>query len=78
MSESNIELRKTLARNIRVLRLQKEISQEQLAIICKLHRTYIGSVERMERNVTIGTLIKFVNALNVTVIDLLTKRENVK
>lgn len=78
MSESNIELRKTLARNIRVLRLQKEISQEQLAIICKLHRTYIGSVERMERNVTIGTLIKFANALNVTVIDLLTKRENVK
>lgn len=78
MSESNIELRKILARNVRALRLQKEISQEQLAIICKLHRTYIGSVERMERNITIGTLIKFANALNVTVIDLLTKRENVK
>jgi transcriptional regulator with XRE-family HTH domain len=78
MSESNTELRKILARNVRALRSQKEISQEQLANICELHRTYIGSVERMERNVTLGTLIKFANALNVTVVDLLTQRENIQ
>jgi transcriptional regulator with XRE-family HTH domain len=76
MSESNTELRKILAENIRAFRSQIGISQEQFANNCKLHRTYIGSVERMERNVTLGTLVKFANALNVTVVDLLTKREN--
>jgi len=42
--------------------------------MCDLHRTYIGSVEREERNVTLSTLETLANALGVDVPKLLTKR----
>ncbi len=72
MSISDTDLQKLLGSNIRAIRLKRGLSQEELASICDLHRTYIGSVERAERNITLSTLVKFANALNVTVIDLLT------
>ncbi len=72
MSISDTDLRKLLGSNIRAIRLERGMSQEELANICDLHRTYIGSVERAERNITLSTLVKFANALNVTIIDLLT------
>lgn len=75
MEKRGTELRKILASNIREYRHQKNLSQEQLADICGLHRTYIGSVERAERNVTLSTLEALSVALNVTVPNLLTKRE---
>ena len=75
MSESDTELRRILASNIRTIRLDKGMSQEQFANVCELHRTYIGSVERLERNVTLSTLVKFANSLGVSVIDLLTRKE---
>jgi len=68
------ELREILAENIRAYRGQENISQEKLAEICGLHRTYVGSVERAERNVTLSTLSVFAKALNVSVPELLTKR----
>ncbi|HPH94917.1 MAG TPA: helix-turn-helix transcriptional regulator, partial [Anaerolineaceae bacterium] len=46
-----------LAQNLRYFRHQLGISQEELADICQLHRTYIGSVERSERNITLSTFI---------------------
>jgi hypothetical protein len=46
-------LKKTLAENIRSYRLAKGLSQEKLAEVYGLHRTFIGSVERAERNVTL-------------------------
>ena len=51
-----LELRNILAENIRHYRKKRNISQEQLADVCGLHRTYVGSVERSERNVTLSTL----------------------
>lgn len=63
-----------LAANIVRLRDQKKWSQEALADEAGLHRTYVGSVERCERNVTISSLEAFAGALGVSVIDLLTKR----
>ena len=63
----------TLAYNVRALRKEKGLSQEELANSCGLHRTYIGSVERGERNVTLSTLEVLSEALEVTVIDLLSK-----
>ena len=54
--------------------MAKDISQEDLADICDLHRTYIGSVESGERNVTLSTLETLAKALNVSVPQLLTKR----
>lgn len=78
MDENDLEIRKILANNLRYLRLQKKLSQEELASICKLHRTYVGSVERMERNITLSTLVKFANALNVTVVELLSRKDGGK
>ena len=67
------ELRQILADNIRAYRTARCISQEELADRCDLHRTYVGSVERGERNVTLSTLETFTAALGVSVPGLLTK-----
>jgi len=69
------DIKEILAENVRVYRNINGLSQEQLAEISGLHRTYIGSVERKERNVTLNTLICLAKALNTTVPNLLTKKE---
>ena len=69
-------LRATLADNIKAFRSKKGLSQEGLAELCGLHRTYIGSVERQERNVTLSTLEVLSAALEVSVPELLTKQKN--
>lgn len=53
------------------VRKSKGISQEQLAAQLSMHRTYIGMVERGERNPTIRTLYKIAKALKVKSSDLL-------
>lgn len=65
------KLRETVALNVKRLRLTMGLSQEELADICGYHRTYIGSVERSERNITLSTLDSLSNALNVSPSDLL-------
>ncbi len=70
----SISLRSILAENIRAFRKSRGISQEELADICDLHRTYIGSIEREERNVTLSTLEVLAEALGVSVVELLTLR----
>ena len=64
-----------LAENIRTHRHAQNLSQEELADLCNLHRTYIGSVERGERNVTLSTLEILANTLGVTVPELLSKKK---
>lgn len=71
-------IKEILAENVREYRNINNLSQEKLAEISGLHRTYIGSVERKERNVTLSTLILLSKALNVSVPDLLTKQESKK
>ena len=66
-------LNKILAHNLRAERKELGLSQEDLADLCQLHRTYIGSVERGERNITLSTLEKIAEALDVEVCKLLTK-----
>ena len=65
-------LRNTLASNVREYRKLHGLSQEELADQCELHRTYIGSVERGERNVSLSTLEVLARALHVSVPELLT------
>jgi len=67
-------LKSVLAENIRAFRKAGGMSQEELADLCGLHRTYIGSVEREERNATLSTLEVLAEALGVGVPELLTKR----
>lgn len=74
--KSSDSLRAVLAANIKTFRREKDLSQEELAERCGLHRTYIGSVERHERNVTLSTLEVLAKTLGVTVPELLTEIEN--
>ncbi|PIP32339.1 transcriptional regulator [Candidatus Gottesmanbacteria bacterium CG11_big_fil_rev_8_21_14_0_20_37_11] len=53
------------------VRKSQGISQEQLAALLSMHRTYVGMVERGERNPTIRTLYKIAKALKVKSSDLL-------
>lgn len=69
-------LRLILARNVRDYRTKNKISQEELAERCGLHRTYIGSIERAERNATLSTLEVISTALGVSVVHLLTEPGN--
>ena len=70
-------LRQIMAENLRVLRLEAHISQEELAELCGLHRTYISDIERCNRNVSIDNIEKIAKALHITASDLLKERENV-
>lgn len=56
-------------------RKKKGISQEELASLSKLHRTYIGSIERGERNVSLNNVEKIASSLDVLVVDLFTDQE---
>ena len=67
-------MRAILAENVRAFRKEHGLSQEELADRCELHRTYIGSVEREERNVSLSTLEVLSQALGVSVAELLTPR----
>jgi transcriptional regulator with XRE-family HTH domain len=71
----SITLRDIVARNVRRIRNKMGISQEQLADLAELHRTYIGSIERAERNVSIDNIAKIANALKVKPADLLAEEE---
>jgi transcriptional regulator with XRE-family HTH domain len=64
-------LRLTLARNLRRLRSEHGFSQEGLADLAGLHRTYVGSVERSERNISIDNIARLAKALGVTASSLL-------
>lgn len=72
-SKPSSEARDILARNLRRLRAKKELSQEELADLAGLHRTYVGSVERGERNISLDNIEKLASALAVATSDLLAK-----
>lgn len=63
-------LNKFVGHKIRDLRKKHNLSQEDFADKCGLHRTYIGAVERGERNITLNTLEKIAITLNVLVSEL--------
>lgn len=66
-----MNISKTFGKNVRFYRLQKGLSQEDLACLCELHRTYIGSIERGERNITLKNAEKIAIALNESLYNLL-------
>ena len=65
--------RTRLARHLRALRAVRGLSQEALADMAALHRTYVGSIERCERNVSLDNIEKLAVALGVDVCDLLAR-----
>jgi transcriptional regulator with XRE-family HTH domain len=60
-----------VADNVRTRRVAQNLSQEELADRCGLHRTYVGAIERGERNITVGTLFRLAEALGCRAADLL-------
>ena len=61
---------------IRELRLSRGLTQAQMAQSCGLHRTFIGSVERGERNVAILNLRLIAKTLRVSMTDFLGDKRN--
>lgn len=74
------DLQQIVADNVRSYRKQQNLSQEALADLCGLHRTYVGAIERSERNITLNTLEKLASSLGVSAVDLITQKDvpNVK
>lgn len=65
------QIKKSFGTRVRMMREQKGLSQEGLALICGLDRTYIGGVERGERNISLINIHKIAVALDVAPKELL-------
>lgn len=59
-----------LGLQIKLERTKEKLSQESLAYKSNLDRTYIGMIERGQKNPTILTILKITNALNISLLDL--------
>jgi len=70
-SKEDRELLRKVGQKIREFRLKSGLSQEKLAFASNLDRTYIGSVERGERNISVINLEKISSALNINSFELL-------
>lgn len=58
-------------KKVREERLKKDISQERLGELAKVHRTYIGMIERAEKNITLTNMEKIAKALGKKVNELI-------
>lgn len=67
-----------LGQRIRSYRLQKGLSQEKLSELADCHPTYIGQIERGEKNATLESIYKISAALNITLSDLFYKLDDLK
>jgi transcriptional regulator with XRE-family HTH domain len=58
---------------IRDVRKQQGVSQEKLALLAEIDRSYMGRIERGDNNVAVLTLMKIGQALNISMADLMSK-----
>ena len=63
------EVPRAIGRRVRALRTELGISQEELAARASLHRNYVGSVERGERDIGIVALTRLATALRISLAD---------
>lgn len=66
MKNRNNKILTIFGRNVRDIRKSLNLSQEELAEIVNLHRTYIGMIERGEKNITLLNIVAIASALNVS------------
>ena len=69
------ELLLTISYNLKKFRSARNLSQEDLSGLSGLHRTYIGGIERCEKNMSLSTLEVLAETLGITVSELLTPRD---
>lgn len=67
------DLQKTLGRNLRAYREQRHLSQEAFAEVIGVHRTYMGGVERGERNLTLRSVERIAEQIGVSPLALLSQ-----
>ncbi len=65
------DLLRQFSHKIKRIRSQRGLTQEGLALVCNLDRTYIGRLERMERSPSLGTLKKLADGLGMSLSELL-------
>lgn len=70
INDSNLSARQLFARNIRLARKVLGMSQEDMAEASGLHRTYVGDVERGERNISIDNMEKMAKAVKKSLAEL--------
>ncbi len=75
-SKSRPDIREVLALNLKFLRAERGLSQDALALIAGLDRTFVAHVERLKRNISLDNLEKLATALDVPTAELLL--ENLK
>ena len=68
--QSKEDILVTYGKRVSDLRKSQGLSQEELAFKADLHRTYIGMIERAEKNITLVNVEKIANALNVGIKEL--------
>jgi transcriptional regulator with XRE-family HTH domain len=71
LSLASMKLRQVVARNLRILRKQKGLSQEELAFQAGINRNYVGQIEREEKSPTIDMIEKLSSSLEVEPIALI-------
>lgn len=71
MIKSSSNILEKFGQRIKSLRNEAKISQEDLASISGLHRTYIGMIERGEKNITLKNIEKIATSLNIEISELL-------
>lgn len=64
---SKIDILVKFGERVRDLRKSQRLSQEELAFKADLHRTYIGMIERAEKNITLVNVEKIANALEIPI-----------
>ena len=62
---------KEFGNRIKQLRLEKNISQEKLSFLTGFHRTYIGMIERGERNISLSNIAVFAKVFEISISELL-------
>lgn len=65
------DLQRTVGRNLRAYREARGLSQEAFADVVGVHRTYMGGLERGERNITLKSLERIAERLDMTPLELL-------
>lgn len=68
------DLQRTLGRNLRAYRQARGLSQEAFAEILEVHRTYMGGVERGERNLTLQSVERLAERIDEDPLSLLRQR----
>lgn len=72
MTEEDRQIVSRFAVKMRECRVAKNISQEKLAEMANLHRTYVGSIERCEKVPSLTTIVRIAKALDTNISELIT------